>query len=69
MTLPRCLNNTAVRGAGPAYKRLVYMALKPPNIDLPFGRPQVQEDDEVQSDADDYGGSEDDPVCAVSGYR
>jgi hypothetical protein len=41
----RCLNGTAVRGAGPGFKNLVFLALKPPNKDLPLSQDQGSDED------------------------
>jgi hypothetical protein len=38
--MDRCLNGSAVRGAGPGFKNLVYIALKPPYKDLPLSQDQ-----------------------------
>ena len=51
--MDRCLNGSAVRGAGPAFKNLVYIALKPPNKDLPLSQDQGSDVEDSTNEWDD----------------
>jgi len=51
--MDRCLNGSAVRGAGPGFKNLVYIALKPPNKDLPLSQDQGSDVEDSTNEWDD----------------
>ena len=51
--MDRCLNGSTVRGAGPGFKNLMYIALKPPHKDLPLSQDQDLDVDDSTNKWDD----------------